>query len=792
MFQRIKQISILNKIFNVHGNEWPRILLAWTTNFLYRIGFVIGWTIIIAFFVTRYGISALPYFFVLNAVLTIAGSLFYSLILDKFRKEKIMIFNILLAIALLVSAFFFSENQVLFLSLLIAAESIFLVHFRILFGGVVEDMFTPIQSERTFPLIEASETIGGITAGLLVTLLANSINIPHFILIWIGLLILIIPCVLIHYHLNNKIPVLKEKKAKKSDNSNHSLLKKWKDEFSVPAYAKYLQGLFVIVFLQWVIFNLLEFQYTKAVYVNVSDIVMDAGGGFEHAFVHDLGALFILFSASALLVQLFIGSRLINSLGVVGSMFLHALVTLFSVVGITIRFDFATAVLAKNNFTITSSIHNNAYHSSYYALQESLREHIREFLEGIVRPMGAVAGTMLIVFVQMFFTSSQQIFYVNAAMLVISIILVLVTYRQQKQYTEVALEGLVNKSDREARFVAIDILAQKGHRSSVDALLKILFDKNEPCSVKVRVLAALAELKDPIALKEVIKCLEQESAMVRKAVLNTLLSYGVFGTGNNESLVTEHDLIMSLQVMFRSEKDDDVRRKILTLLSKISTVATFEYLLKLLKTSRGRLKADIIYALGNYHDPAVAEFIRPYLTARDVGQRTSAIIALGRFPSFLEEILGIIASMLNSQKKKEIAQALFIVGELGLSKKRKMCLGYLESKDSIVKINAAIALAKLGAHESIPVLIDLLFSGDLETAKKVKSMLENIDPRILKNIDRIIRHLVSNEVEKILAETPVINSVQDLDHDKLLTLKWLYSLVEEYDEVEIINKTITI
>ena len=204
----------------------------------------------------------------------------------------------------------------------------------------------------------------------------------------------------------------------------------------------------------------MEFQYTKAIYQNVSEAIFDAGSGFEHAFVHDLGTLFMLFSASALIFQLFVGGRLINSLGVIGSMLIHPIVTLLSLFGLTWKFNFATAVLAKNNFMITSVIHTNAYHSSYYAVKEDLRHHVREILEGMIRPAGAIAGTLILIGLQKLFSGNFLILVVNLAMILSSLLLLYFTYRQQSKYTNVVISDLYS-GDSRIRMNAIDIFAQK-------------------------------------------------------------------------------------------------------------------------------------------------------------------------------------------------------------------------------------------------------------------------------------------------------------------------------------------
>lgn len=787
MLNSLRQISILNKLFNVNGNEWPKIGFSWTIRFLYRVGFVIGWTIIVAMFVGKYGIASLPYLFVMNAFFTILGSVFYSSFLHKFKKSTLMTWTLLTAAVILFVAYLFSSVDLMyFFLLLVVAEAVFLVQFKIILNGYIEEMFTPLESERTFPLIEASETIGGIVAGLAITFLAGSMDTFNFVLIWFSLVLLIIPLIFMYEAFCDKVCVIGL--SDKSE-ARPGILSKLRREFSNKKHMRFIIGLFVIVFLQWFLYNLLEFQYTKAVYQNVSNVVLEAGSGFEHAFVHDLGILFVLFSASSLLVQLFIGSRLINYLGVVGSMILHTIVTFLSLVSLIFSFNFTTAILAKNNFTITSIVHTNAYHSAYYAVKDKLREHTRELLEGVVRPIGAIAGTSLLIVLQKLFYGDDLVFAVNLTMIVVTLIFFYVSFAHQKKYTDVALSDLVDVKSKHVRFNAIDILAQRGHVDSLPTMRKVLMKKKEPVAIKVRILRAFAELQSLDAIPVIVKCFHSERTRVREAAIDALLSYKNLKRVMKKNMAIEYDLVNSLRTMYKKEASDDIKSKSLSLLSRISTIYTVDFLLDVLKRSKGNTRADVLYALGNYSDPSISHLIKPYLRAHNARQRASAAIALGRHKQFQNEVNSVLSSFMRSKNKNYNAYAIFIIGELGLKDRKDFCAKHLNSKNSKLKMHSAIALAKMNDKSCVPVLVDLLFCKRESVAAKVKKMLSNVDVRISKNVDKIVKHMVSEEVDNLIEENGDL-SLDDLSREQLINLRWLYNLVEEYDEVDIINNVI--
>lgn len=411
---------LFNRIFNVQRGEWSRILSAWMMKFLLRIALVVAWTLMIAMFVSRNGISNLPFLFIFNAIFSILGTFLASFAIRRIRRRNLML------ILVFASIFFFFLSKVLnnldsqmFFMVLFIAEGIFLVQLKIALDGFIEEKFDFLQSERTFPLIESSETIAGIFGGILIISLSSFIDTINFVFFIIAVLFLFSSLVVLPHFLR--------KGGKLNIRRKHSFVH-LKDECLHRNYSPFVISLFFIVLLQWLIFNLLEFQYTSAVYKTASNTILEAGSGFEHVFVHDLGALFILFSGSTLLVQFFLGSRLVKYLGVMGTMIMHAVVTFLSLVGFLVSFNFYTAIFAKNNFSMTSSLNTTAYQSAYYAISDGVRDYTREVLEGIVRPAGALLGTALLIFLQKYVDGENLTFYISFVLVFFSLLLVFTTW----------------------------------------------------------------------------------------------------------------------------------------------------------------------------------------------------------------------------------------------------------------------------------------------------------------------------------------------------------------------------
>lgn len=783
----IKPVSLLEKLFNINRMEFSRVALSWGINFFYRMGFVVGWTMIVGMFVGRYGIVNLPILFIVNGVFTVLGSLFYMTFIDRFSKEKIMFWSIMLSCwILLFSAFFSGKNDVVFFGLLLGAISIFLVQFKIILNGFVENLFTPLESERTFSFIESAETIGGIIAGLLVVGFSASIDPVKFVYIWILALLLILPCIFYYRFSLKSVPKIFIGK-KTTEHEHISILEKLKDISHQIRQVSFIKGLFFVVIFQWIFSNLIEFQYTKAVVKNISTAVLNSGSGFEHALVHDLGALFILFNVAALFVQFFVGGRLISSLGIIGSMLVHPILMLLSIFGLTVRFNFNTAVLAQANKTIGQIIHINAYHSAYYSVKEHFREHTREFLEGMVRPFGAILGTGILILLQnVFKLDSDLTLAINLTMIFVLIGLFVVTYALQDKYTKVAASNLLTSEDRIDRIESIDILAQKGHKSALPVLLKVLNNSKEPDFIRLKVLSALKELQDYDAIDDILNVLESKNPEFRMAALDAILGYDDIKKFLHKNIFYEYKIAESLKKLYKSERNQEVKSLIIHLLSKLNPIGTFGFLINILSKAKNSLKADVILALGQYKDRSVISYIQPFLNSKKSYERAAAIISLWKYDDFYDALVLNLNLMLESENKKLIEAGVFAIGELKLKSKHSFCLNLLKSDDLKLQMFSAIAIAKMGYVKSVEKLIELFFVADDAMRKDLKKNIKNLPYKMRTTIESELKQIVSAKINKLLTKTQS-KSAEYVSKKYLNYFKMLYSLVDEPEEIESIK-----
>ena len=776
--------NFLDRVLNVNNGEWPRISLSWVLNFLYRSSFVIGWTIVVGMFVGRFGISSLPLLFIANGVFMIIGSIIYSSLLDKLSKERIIMISVIGAMSFMIAAVILEDySKYLYFGLLLASLSVFLAQLKIHISGFVETLFTPLESERTFPIIESAETVGGIVAGILVVTFSGSLDPNTFIFVILGLTTLYVPTLLMYRKSLKKV----HRVALEDGHEHVGLTEKFREVFSQARHVAFIKGLMVVVILQWIFANMIEFQYTKAVTQNVSEAILNSGSGFEHALVHDLGALFIVFSVSAMLIQLFIGSRLMTSLGIMGSMMIHPIVMLLSIFGLTVRFGYPTAVLAQTNQSMTHVLYLNAYHSAYYSVREHFREYVREFLEGFVRPLGAIIGTSMLLGLQKLFTGSDLTLSINLVMIVVLLLLTFIVYGLQSSYTKLALHNLRRSDDKIDRVEAIQILSQRGHKSSIPELRKILHDPMESDFIKEKILEAFGELQDVSTLDDIILFFNSKKVDLRKASVEALIRFDSVHSLFSKNIFYEYKLVTALKLLYLNEKNDEIRSQVIFLLSKMNPVGTFGFLLDILKKSKCELRADVILALGSFKSREVIEYIKPYLTSKKSYEKSAAMIALWHFHEYRDDIEHQLSEMLKERKNIWIKSALFVVGELNLKRYKHKCSVHLHAKDSRVRMHAALALAKMGSQNSVEVLVDILFTADASESSEIRRSLSKLRHKTRKSIENSVRLVVSKKIDELLCKTHA-KSLKHLEAKDLKYLKMLYSLVDEHEEVELISE----
>jgi HEAT repeat protein len=778
MFTISRQISFWSKVFNVKGDEWPKILFSWLVRFFYRLGFVLIWTVVVGQFVTNYGIAALPYLFVFTAFFTLLGSLGSSTVVDRFSPKKMMVVNVLIAaLVIAVTPVFFSPDEPLFIGLLMVTVVLFLKQFRLILGGYLEELFSPLQSERTFPLIEAADTIAGVVAGILLATLVDQIELVGLLNIASLSLIVIAP-LLFTFVFPENVEEDRERSPKRYGLGVYSSLKA---QFRDRTYLKFLKGLILLILLQWFLFNILEFQYTKAVYSKTSSVASDYGSGFEHAFIHDLGQLFALFSSLALLFQLFIGSRMISNLGIFGSSVVHAIVSFFSFIAMMANFNFSVSVFAKTNFTVTSVLHNNAYHSAYYGVHRESRARAREFLEGMVRPVGAILGTLCLIIFQNILSDLVIDFYLNLLMVLIAGVLFFVAYKQQRFYTNVAVATLKDDRELHEKLMALEILSQNGHKNGHNILRSVIFDTSLPIEARVLAVKSLSNFNSSLSLPilfEVVALDKNEGLKLQFAAVAVISSLGELNP-KEISFSRRYTFLNHVKLLYLTENaDTDFLGSLFSILRYFPDSTSVEILSFALNSDVLAHRLVAIRTLGFYDDSAINMRLSKYLDSPVLDEAVMGAIALYNSPNYGGRTRDLLDRLMSSDNSSEIGLGIFACGELKLVRQKKALFQFLKSPDLNVRVHAAIALGKLGHRDGVHLILAVVMSDDFKLSIKVLQLIATLESEVRLLVNRLLREMVVGEIESIKSN----GAYSDLSEQQIVRLRALYYILGYSDE----------
>lgn len=820
-------LSFFSKIFNIAPPQWPRVSECWLITFFFKVGSAIGWTVLTAAFVGRFGITFLPTLFVINAVLIILSTFFFERLIMRIKREVLMILMILIAaIGLFFASFLYDRSPFAFFTLIILSESIFLAQFNVFIPILVGDRFTPLESQRTFPFIESADSIGGMIGGGLVGIFAQRFPINWFLYFWIACLACIIFVFIITSFVRIALPPLPFRISSSTNRESKDQIKR---VFRSIKIMPFLKGLIAIVLLQWVFMNFLEFQYTKAIQQTITrtpeqtvvkidshlfqTAVLSSPDGVKNIstlnpeshgrsmsvaqqtlLAQKLGQLKGIFHAGALLIQVLFASRLITSLGIVGSLLLHPVIMLMSLVGMFLKFGFVSSVITKMNFEVTNVIHKNAYFASHYAMPKSIRDQAAEFLEGIVRPMGTIISMLFILGLQFAFSGRDLTLWIHLVMFCIMALILIATIRLQPKYTKITKDQLFSNLPYPEKLNAIEILAQKGHKNAPFILIQKLNDiasgtSQEPLLIRMRLLSALGQSKDYNVLPEILDALYDPNPDVRLEAAHALMNFHRIGEQFYAQAFSRFRMIESLKEVFRHEKSAAVRNAIIRVFSLIHEPAIVSFLLEVLHEPSSEIRADCIYTLGLFHDPNTAYYIVPYLKDPDPVIKAKAVVALWQFSKYREQLEQEIKNMLASSHTSEIKAAIFVIGELGLPWKQEL-FTHMQSADESLQLEAAYALTKSADPHGFAVLLQNILYLPNENFEVIRRFLSRLKPKAKTMVESLLVNFIAHQLHN-LAQQYRGKSLAEIDRAVLEQLRRLYTLVDEHEELFAIEQAQT-
>ncbi len=186
-------LRFIEKLLNIRTSEWSRLLLLYTILFIFTFGWTWGATITEASFLDKLGFEALPWFFMLNGVLSIPLIIIYTAFADRTANDRLLISIVVVSIfsiALCLLLISLEQQHIAYLLLyiiLVMLDEIFAMHWYVYVNGY----FDTRSAKRIVPVLSTAVIVAAIVAGMTVDLVSSVFSPVMIVGIWLLTLVIV-------------------------------------------------------------------------------------------------------------------------------------------------------------------------------------------------------------------------------------------------------------------------------------------------------------------------------------------------------------------------------------------------------------------------------------------------------------------------------------------------------------------------------------------------------------------------------------------------------------------------
>lgn len=814
-----KILHIFNKLFNITQYEWPRVIFWFLLKTLIFWTYVIWSTLLTAIFLEEFHIESLPLLYILIAWATILWSITVGFFLESFEKKRTLIWLSVAAIFIVSLAWIMQERSFEFFFLLISFVSITVTQISIVLSLFIEELFSPLESERTLPFIESAEPVWWIIAWAILAFWATSISINWFIKIIVLALIILMILISLSILLDRTPRLI----SQSSESKNINRTKRINNWFRHIRWIKFLKSMTIIVFIQFALFSFIEYQYTSALDQSITHKMdweelghkthhethnenashnetkhhhqehveeemhwaakdHDSWGHHSYAsqLAHWLWFYHVIFSILFFLSQIFISWRLNKNFWIIKTMMLHPSVMLIPSFWL-LSFSLWTAVSAKAFFEVLTWIHRTAYHASIYALKNSIRDYVKEFFEWVAKPMWTIIWTLVLIVLTSFLHWDALHIVITIIIIILLTVMIIVLMNMRDKYTLVAKKNIETRSWVLAKLESIEVLTQKWHNNSEWILGKILH-KNEIPEIKEKILYSLWEIWSENSIPDILDALEDKNKEVQKAALIALSKYKKIWKDFFSQSFTKHRILDTLKKLFKSTRSKEIKSLVIQNFSNLQDQDIVPFLIEILEKWDDEIKKNTIYICKYFNDINIYHYIQKFLKSKNANIKASSIIALWQFTPIRLKLTILTSDLLISKDNEEKLAAIYILWEIWAEQEIPRLVRFLNSDNKEIRRVAAVSLLKMNNVEAIDHVIEFILHKNKNIWKNTKHMLKNVPEKTLNHVKNLIKHEVIDMIKKIIHETWT-NILEEMPKKKLEDLMHYYYLIDEYNEV---------
>lgn len=426
---KARLMRLLQTLFSVYPQEWPKVLVLLSVATLLGMGFSLSRAASEGLFLTNLGIQYLPSLLLVNPVLVLMASAVYSIFADRTPDARLLVYTALLPVPLILVMFLLSAleaNWVYFLlyTFVLAYASILTTSWTVYLAGHYDVQ----ESKRLLPFISSGILMGTVVGGLGTALGAHLIGARNLLLVWIATSLGVAAVVwwLSRHFTTMEAETRKVKRGVKPP----GMIQNLKEGLAYSRSSSLFMTTTVVSIATMVAIQLIDFEYSKI---------------FARTYAHPaaltafLGIFDGLTTVAALLLQWFVAPWCIRRFGVQGTNLLFPYILTGSFGALLLAPAAGSAMFARfTRMCLMPSLRGTTRTLMLNAVPRKMGARVRSFNTGIVLPAGQGLGALVLVLLKGLHI--PLLFPVLGFL--VAVFFVLYSYRQNKAYSEALLSLL--------------------------------------------------------------------------------------------------------------------------------------------------------------------------------------------------------------------------------------------------------------------------------------------------------------------------------------------------------------
>ncbi|CCA92849.1 ATP/ADP translocase-like protein [Novosphingobium sp. PP1Y] len=383
-------LDFVNRLFRLERGEWPRLIQFGLFGFLLQMGMGVGFSAGDAAFLSNVGADRLPLVFMLTPAVMLLYTVLFSYLLVRFSIDRMVDLTLAALVAggvafwALIDAGLPPDWQVPLYFAVKLYLAMWYIALYSLFWNYTDAYFAIQDAKRLFPLFAAFCALGTACGAMLVGLLAESVAVQDFFLLWAAIAMATAPLAAL---LRRRWSQIAESDSDLEEESGGAL-----SQLAAVGRAfgrsRYTMVFTLVLFVTLLMTNLAEYQYS---------MVLQEGRD-EAALASLFGTLYAAANLFNLVTCLFVFNRLVARLGVRNVAFIQPL-TYFAVFGWFFLQGGTGAALAAffAYHGVLTSIEYNNQNLLFNAVPSRVKRPLRTVMEGMAEPLASlVSGGFLI------------------------------------------------------------------------------------------------------------------------------------------------------------------------------------------------------------------------------------------------------------------------------------------------------------------------------------------------------------------------------------------------------------